>query len=57
MSEPASPEEPAKTNPGLLTRARVLLRWSRRILFQELPAEEAKEVRRSVEEEGRFTER
>jgi uncharacterized hydrophobic protein (TIGR00271 family) len=57
-------EEPPNTEteapapkPRLITRARALLRWTRRILFQNLPAEEAREVRQSVAAEGRFSER
>ncbi|MEZ5995813.1 MAG: DUF389 domain-containing protein [Hyphomonadaceae bacterium] len=57
MSE--TPEEPKAQAPngGLLGRARVLIRWTRRILFQTLPAAEARAVRASVEAEGAFTER
>lgn len=42
---------------GLLRRVRAWGRLARRLLLQKLPAEEAQEVRQSVEADGQFTER
>lgn len=52
----AAPETPPP-RPSRIARIPALLRWARRILFQNLPPEEAREVRKYVDEEGRLTER
>lgn len=46
-----------KSSRSPIWRVQVFLRWARRLLLQDLPSEEAREVRQSVEEDGRFTER
>lgn len=55
---PESTAQPAgDAAPSLGQRLDVWLRWLRRLLLRRLPAEEAVEVRKHVDEEGELTER
>lgn len=55
-SEPSPPR--AKRKAGFdLDRLPVIVRWLRRMLFQSIPPQAAREVRQSVEEDGKFSER
>lgn len=58
MSDDRSDEaDTPAPRPNLLGRLPALLRWGRRLLFQNLPADEARDVRKHIEEEGQLTER
>lgn len=47
----------AAPGPGLAWRLERAYSWARRLLFQQLPADEARTVRQGVETDGAFTER
>ena len=54
---PDTGEDAGAEREGLAWRARVFVRWVRRALTEQLPAEEARAVRDAVAEEGSFSAR
>ena len=59
MTEEGSPQPAtdATVNRGPVWQVRRAFRWARRLLFQQLPADQARAVRDSVDAEGVLTER
>lgn len=57
MANDASPQSPTADRDGLLWQGRRAFRWVRRLVFQQLPADEALAVRESVDADGVLTER